>query len=421
MEYAGNSAPAAVTWKSVGWAFLLAALLIASIVTPSHSQTASADDTARFLAGLTVSPDSPLAPIMQDQGWRHHQSQFDAAFRATDLRQLSKMRAWSAANIATRQPVLFYMFSGPDFLHANAFFPDAETYVLAALEPTGSIPDLARIPRSSIPGLLGHLRSTLRSSLAFSFFITREMREELGQTSLKGTLPILYVYLARSGKTIKDVALVSLDERGNVQPGDLPRSGARGVRIVFTGNGDRPQTLYYFTTNIANDGFRRSGFAAFCENLGIGDSFLKSASYLPHQSGFSQVRDFIVERSATILQDDSGIPLARFDPKKWEFRTFGRNVTPIGIFPEYHQPRLKELHQKGPENRLDFGFGYRHRPHEASLFLAINRDLQRPVESTSATAPANTPAPAPAPRATTATSGNSEPPPRPRKPVGISH
>ncbi len=295
------------------------------------------------------------------------------------------MRAWSASNIAVRQPVLFYMFSGPDFLHANAFFPDKDTYVLAALEPAGAIPDLEKISRGAIPGVLSHLRGTLRSSLAFSFFITREMREELGTTTLRGTLPILYVYLARSGKTIREVALVHLDQSGNVLPGDSPRSGARGARIVFSGESGREQTLYYFTTNIANDGFRRSGFAAFCESLGIGDSFLKSASYLPHQSGFSQVRDFLLERSATILQDDSGIPLARFDTRRWEFHTFGRNVTPIGIFPQYHQPRLKDLHARGADNRLDFGFGYRHRPNESSLFMATARDRQRPVAETTAT------------------------------------
>jgi hypothetical protein len=363
-------------------------LLIAAFAVlpgPARGQDATPDDTARFLAGLPVSQDSPLAPLTRDPAWQQHSRQFDAAFRSTEQRQLSKMRAWSAANIATRQPVLFYMFSGPDFLHANAFFPDAGTYVLAALEPTGTIPDLQRMPRGAIAGVLGHLRSTLRSSLAFTFFITREMREELGVTSLRGTLPILYVYLARSGKTIREAALVHLDRDGNVLPGDSARSGARGVRIVFSGERGREQTLYYFTTNIANDGFRRSGFAAFCESLGIGDSFLKSASYLPHQSGFSQVRDFLLERSATILQDDSGIPLAKFDEKRWEFHTFGRNVTPIDVFPQYHQPRLKELHARGANQRLDFGFGYRHRPSESSLFMATARDRRRPVAETSAT------------------------------------
>ena len=37
---------------------------------------------------------------------------------------------------------MLYMFSGPDFLYATSFFPNAATYVLAGLEPVGQIPDL---------------------------------------------------------------------------------------------------------------------------------------------------------------------------------------------------------------------------------------------------------------------------------------
>ena len=32
---------------------------------------------------------------------------------------------------------MFYMFSGPDFLYADAFYSKATTYVLSALEPVG--------------------------------------------------------------------------------------------------------------------------------------------------------------------------------------------------------------------------------------------------------------------------------------------
>ena len=32
---------------------------------------------------------------------------------------------------------MFYMFSGPDFLYADAFYSKASTYVLGALEPVG--------------------------------------------------------------------------------------------------------------------------------------------------------------------------------------------------------------------------------------------------------------------------------------------
>ena len=43
----------------------------------------------------------------------------------------ARIRAWSANNITTPPPTMFYMFSGPDFLYANAFYPNAKTYVLS--------------------------------------------------------------------------------------------------------------------------------------------------------------------------------------------------------------------------------------------------------------------------------------------------
>ena len=40
---------------------------------------------------------------------------------------------------------MLYMFSGPDFLYATSFFPNASTYVLAGLEPVGAVSDLTRL------------------------------------------------------------------------------------------------------------------------------------------------------------------------------------------------------------------------------------------------------------------------------------
>lgn len=68
---------------------------------------------------------------------------------------------------------MFYMFSGPDFLYANAFFPYARTYILCGIEPVGALPDVARIDRQVLPFALANLRKSLESVLSFSFFITK--------------------------------------------------------------------------------------------------------------------------------------------------------------------------------------------------------------------------------------------------------
>ena len=98
----------------------------------------------------------------------------------------------------------------------------------------------------------------------FSFFITQNMKSQLREGPIYGTLPILYVFLARTGKTVHELNFVSLDEQGDLQVTDQvaspTRRAAPGVKIVFS-EGDGPkQTLYYFSTNSPTD---HSSVAAF--------------------------------------------------------------------------------------------------------------------------------------------------------------
>ena len=71
------------------------------------------------------------------------------------------------------------MFSGPDFLYADAFFPKASTYVLSGLEPIGTVPELSDMPLRSLSGELRQLQSSLNSVMSYSFFITNNMRKQL--------------------------------------------------------------------------------------------------------------------------------------------------------------------------------------------------------------------------------------------------
>jgi hypothetical protein len=209
----------------------------------------------------------------------------------------------------------------------------------------------------------------LGTILNFSFFITKKMKTELYNGPVTGTLPILYVFLARTGKTIHEVSFVGLDQAGNfVSPG--ARSASRGVKIVFSDGFGAKKTLYYFSTNLADDSIGQTGFLQFCASLGPADSFIKSASYLLQTGRFNKLRNFLLDRSATILQDDTGIPIAYFDPQKWRLQPFGHYLGPISEFPSCFQPGMDELFRKGNPIPIDFGLGYRWRTNESNLLVA---------------------------------------------------
>lgn len=367
--------------------------LLAAAVSSARAADVTFDDTARFLAGMQPSADSPLVPLTKDPGWQRHAKFFDGAFAQLEQRQLSKIRNWADVNLAAPRPTMFYMFSGPDFLYANAFYAKASTYVLGALEPVGAVPDLTRLPRSSIGAALYNVERSLGSILSFSFFITKQMKVDLRANQVNGTLPILYVFLARSGKTIRNVEMIALDNKGGVHTaGDNPGPNAtHGVRITFAGSDGEARTLYYVSTDLSNSGARAAGFLKFCETLGPGNSLLKSASYLLHSGNFTLVRDWLLANSATIIQDDSGIPLANYNARQWRFFPFGRYLGPIDEFASRYQERYAELFTRAQP--IDFGVGYRWRTHESNLLLSVKVPGGEiaPAETTSSAEPSSKP------------------------------
>jgi hypothetical protein len=344
---------------------------IAPRALPLAPATAGPNDVARFLAGMPVPENSPLAPLTREPAWQQHASFFEEQFGKLRLRQLEKLHAWQQTNLPESLqslPVVFYMFSGPDFLYADQFFPRAAVYVLCGKESLGAPPDPLRIP--NLPSALGNLENAMKSSLNTTYFITKDMKVDLHEQNLNGVLPILYAFIARADKSITNVTLGFLSSGGAFQEGS--RGGIPGVRIRYTDNqsGDS-QTMYYFTTDISDGGIKATpGFLKFCQHLGIGASFLKSSSYLMFENGFATIRNFVLDHSRLIVQDDSGIPLAYFDPNKWNLRFFGAYLGPIELFKQHYQPRLHELFVQTNPPPIEFGFGYRWNYKEANLMVA---------------------------------------------------
>jgi hypothetical protein len=338
---------------------------------------ATVNDTARFLAGMQVSETSSLVSLEQTATWQRHARFFDDAWAKLSARQFAGIRDWEVNYLpdATQPlPVVYYMFSGPDFLYANQFYPNANTYILAGTEPIGPLPEVTHFGGAGLDSVLQNLQKSLNSVLSFSFFITKDMKTDLQNEQLKGTLPIFYVFLARAGKTITDIRFITLDRDGQQHqtvPNEKGKGLTLGVHLIFSTPEGASQNLYYFTTDLSNDGIRsQPGFLKFCAATAPAASLLKSASYLMFQNGFSTIRDFLLSHSKAIVQDDSGIPVAAFDQSKWSLRFFGNYPGPIDLFKQYFQPNLQEIYRQSNPAPLGFGIGYRWSPQQSTLIVA---------------------------------------------------
>ncbi len=316
----------------------------------------SPNEQARFLAGLPVSDDK-LAPLAATKWGQSHAAWLDAAWERMNRRQLLGLRGWAEARIPdlhnSKAPV-FYFFSGPDFLYAHSFFPNASTYILCGIEPVGALPDVAALPPESVSGEVASLRASLNTILKTHYFITKDMRVDLGRARLGGTLPVLYTFLARTGCTIRSVELL-----------------ADGVRIDFRGGLGRKQTLYYYKTDLSN-GAKNEAFLKFCRSHAPANSLVKSASYLMHSDRFSGARDFLLENSRAILQDDTGLPFRFFDPKRWQVRLHGTYFRHGDTFGKYDQPDLEAAFKSSGATPLGFSFGY-HWQRERGLIIVARR------------------------------------------------
>jgi hypothetical protein len=344
---------------------------------PAQPLPAATDnDIAHWLAGLPAEGPA-LQNFARVPAWKAHAKELDTAWTGSERDRLSKVREWAPTalgEIHTATTPVFYFFSGPDFLYPHALFPNATTYVMCAREPVGVQPDPTRIAPEALGGALASFRRSLSALLEFSFFITKDLRTDVEQPHIHGILPMLELIVARVGARLIEVQPVRCTADGEISTDAKAKGGSQGVRIRLKRPGQPEQTLYYFFGDISNGGLKtHGGVLRFCETLGRGRSLLKAASYLPHESEFTRINEWLLANSDAIVQDPSGIPFRRFSADKWDVRLWGRNAEPIEIFAKYSQKDLHDAVGTAPERHLPFGFGYQHEPARSLLMLAIRK------------------------------------------------
>jgi hypothetical protein len=341
---------------------------------PTIARSSDATDAARYLAGMPVADTSSLAPLTRDSRWQAHAAAMNTAFAQLEQRQLSNIRVWRSDMIpAGGSKTCLYYFSGPDFLYADAFFPDCTTYILGGLESVDPMPNLLTVPEGSLTSTLQNIQISLNTLLQFSFFKTKDMREDFQRGQLKGVLPVIFVFLARTGKEISSVEYVSLTSSGTVVGAN--QGSTHGVKINFFDPASGAQkVLYFFTADASDDGLKKNpGVLRFAEQLAPAKSFLKAASYLMHEGHFGTIRSSILNDSELVLEDDSGIPIRYFSPDKWALRFFGTYTAPIALFKNYFQSDLHQYYQASSPKSLTFSFGYQWNRRNSTLLLAVRK------------------------------------------------
>jgi hypothetical protein len=330
-----------------------------------------ADDTARFLAGMRGSAGSTFAALEGDDTWKEHRQLMDAAWAKADEKLIRGLHEFQKRELSAEpfaRNVLFYPFSGPDALTATICFPESPTLDLVALEPAGSLPSREELRKKNLAEYLSGIRTTVASELGKSFFVTREMDRQFRGQITDGLLIPIALLLVRTEHTILGFKYVRLDEHGKIvdRPGNAhvdAKYANKGFVIEFSDDGDKSvHRLYYLSLNLDNPHLAGNhGFLEYVKTMPPHTTLLKATSYMTHHNEFSTIRDLVMEHSAAVFQDDSGVPYHFFSPETWKVQLYGEYTKPYGSFAWLEQPDLRKAYLaegvKPLSLRLGYGFG----------------------------------------------------------------
>ena len=344
---------------------------------PATLETPFWNDTAQFLAGVKGRVDGPFHQLEDTEAWRTYAAEFDETWKAVQKDQFQAVDAFQKRELSpiqTHGNFVFYPLSGPDVLYATHFFPEGRTFVFAGLERVGHLRPPENYKAETLDRQLHGWRVSVDSMFERSFFVTSEMDQEFHGRVADGLLPMILLLLARGGHTIEQVRYGHLSDAGEFAGEDAsdPTFRHPGVEIKFK-RGPEPEsrTLYYFSFDLGPAFERNPSFSRFLQRQGTPDTLVKSASFLLHWRQCKGLREYILENSNLVLQDDTGVPFRFFRNAEWQVSLFGAYSRPDRPFRREYQPDLAEaFHAPANVRQLGFSLGYGAGRRPSSMMLA---------------------------------------------------
>ncbi len=293
-------------------------------------------------------------------------------FEKIDTERLSKINNWSTEllkkNNLPDNNFCFYPFAGGDFIHAHYLYPNANEYLMLALEPIGVLPDIYTLKEKEVLEYLFNIDSVLRNIYYHSYFITKNMNSDISSKRMvSGILPLIVWGIARANYEIISIDYFNIDSLGNkiAVSKDEPKIGRSTGVTIQVKKQNQVKKVTYISGDISDDGIKKKpGIMKFVKQQVPAEkttTFVKSASYLLHYGTFNEIRNQILDVSKVIFQDDTGIPYRYFKEDKWTVALFGVYKTPIKDFSSnLFQNDLNKAYSDSTKYKgaLPFSLGY---------------------------------------------------------------
>ncbi len=361
---------------------LAAIMCTAALAFPAAGGAAllDADTTARILAGLQA--EAPPSLDLPAGALRDYARAATARWSAYERRIGTPMQRWARAELPpAKDATIFYPFAGPDFATVQRLYPQASRYVLVALQRAEAPPALAQADAADLAEFLDRFGESWRQFAALGFFRTLDLDEEANRPGLRaGTTGRLIAFAVRAGYRVESIEPVRVNGAGS---GLERHPGARSdpvtwssVRILLEKDG-RKVALDYVRMNLADASLNaHPELRTWIEQMAANRTVLKAASHLLQSARFGIVRDALLARAPSIVQDETGIEYSRL-AQHFDVTLYGRFTKPHSLFDPEAQRALAQAYQNQPDIKpLTFRFSYQREP-EANLQVALRAGAMR--------------------------------------------
>ena len=293
------------------------------------------------------------------------------------------LRNWAALEVAPpKGGTAFYPFSGPDLVTVAQMFPDAERYILVAIQPAGAPVELS----SKSPAALAAFRQKFSGEWAkfgvLGFFRTLDLNENTASTTAQITsTPVMMAFAASLGFRVDAVRpLIMNPEKNEFEP-TVPSKDSKWASVRLDLSKDERKVVVDYVCLDLSDEYLKSHphEAQWLKNCSKNPTLLKAASHLLPKPYFSICRTDVVEGASLLVQDETGLEykdLKKIGPVK----LYGRFVEAHKLFDPNSQRDLAAAYVESRQTSpLPFSYSYQKAADRRSLQVVRREAVQKDV------------------------------------------
>lgn len=317
----------------------------------------------------TAAQPEPAFPFLQGA----LKTQADTAWSFYQRTIGQPLSIWASKEVnASVGGTVFYPFSGPDFVTVAHAFPNADRYVMVAMQAAGAPITLDAMKPARAQGFQQKFMREWMKFSRLAFFRTDDLNEDQrDQFAPIGVTTILSTFALYSGFDVLEVYPIAFDE----QSGEFVKSAAgpwRSVRLMLSKAG-RPVTLDYISLDLSDASLSKNEpMRKWLAREAHHPILIKAASHLLQETYFSVLRDILVAQATMVVQDETGLEYTYLS-QIGKVDLYGGFLYPHELFNRKKQESLGKAYRESKDVKpLPFAFSY-NKTNERSAAQVVRR------------------------------------------------